>query len=54
VVNGGTFVAERITGEDVSMKKGASKYVLEHNLVESMPGDDYESLNIRPPHGEYD
>jgi hypothetical protein len=51
VVNGGTFVAERITGEDVSMKKGASKYVLEHDLEESTPGDDFESLNIRPPYG---
>jgi hypothetical protein len=36
------------------MKKGASKYVMEHDLEESMPGDDYESRNIRPPHGEYD
>jgi hypothetical protein len=54
VVNSGTFVAERITGVDVSMKKGASKYVLEHDLEESTPGDDYESHNIRPPRGEYD
>jgi hypothetical protein len=44
---------ERITGEDVSMKMGASKYVMEHNLEESMSGDDYESLSICPPHGEY-
>jgi hypothetical protein len=45
---------ERITGEDISMKKGASKYVMEHDLEESMPGDDDESLRIRPPYGEYD
>jgi hypothetical protein len=45
---------ERITGEDVSMKKGASKYLMEHDLQESMPVDDYESLSIHPPHGEYD
>jgi hypothetical protein len=51
VVSGVTFVAERITGEAVSMEKGASKYVLEHDLEESMTGDDYESLNICPPHG---
>jgi hypothetical protein len=52
VINNGTFVAERITGEDVSMKKDASKNVLEHDLEESMPGDDYESCNIRPLHRE--
>jgi hypothetical protein len=45
---------ERITGDDVSMKKGSSKYVMEHDLEESMPGDDYESLSIFPPHGEHD
>jgi hypothetical protein len=45
---------ERVTGEVVSMKKGASKYVMEHDLEESTPGNEYESLNIRPPHGEYD
>jgi hypothetical protein len=45
---------ERITGDDVSMKKGASKYVMEHDLEEWTPGDDDESLSIRPPHGEYD
>jgi hypothetical protein len=54
VINGDTFVAERITDEDVSMKKGASKYVLEHDLKESTPRDVYESLNIRPLYGEYD
>jgi hypothetical protein len=54
VINDNTFVAERITGEDFSMKKGASKYVMEHDLEESTPGVDYESLNICPPHGEYD
>jgi hypothetical protein len=36
------------------MKKGASKYVMEHDLEESTPGDDNESLSIRPPHQEYD
>jgi hypothetical protein len=36
------------------MKKGASKYLIEHHLEESMPGDDYESLSICTPHGEYD
>jgi hypothetical protein len=36
------------------MKNGASKYVMEHVLEESMPGDDYESRNIRPLHEEYD
>jgi hypothetical protein len=51
VINDDTFAAERITGEDVSMKKGASKYVMERDLEESTPGDEYESLNIRPPHG---
>jgi hypothetical protein len=45
---------ERITGEDVSMKKGASKYVMENDLEESTQGDDDESLSIRPPHGEHD
>jgi hypothetical protein len=50
VINDDTFVAERITGEDFSMKKDASKYVMEHNLEESTPGDEYESLDIRPPH----
>jgi hypothetical protein len=45
---------ERITGDDVSMKKSASKYVMEHDLEELTPGDDDESLRIRPPHGEYD
>jgi hypothetical protein len=45
---------EHITGEDIIMKKGPSKYVIEHDLEESTPGDDYESRNIRPPHGEYD
>jgi hypothetical protein len=45
---------ECITGEDISMKKGASKYVMEHDLEESMPDDDYESFIICPPHGEYD
>jgi hypothetical protein len=45
---------ERITGEDVSIKKGASRYVMEHDLEELTPGDDDESLSIRPPHGEYD
>jgi hypothetical protein len=45
---------ERITGEDVSMKKGASKYVMEHDIKESTPGDDDKSLSIRPPHQEYD
>jgi hypothetical protein len=43
---------ERITGEDVSMKKGASRYVMEHDLEELTPGVDDESLSIRPPHGE--
>jgi hypothetical protein len=36
------------------MKKGASKYEMEHDLKELTPGDDDESLSIRPPHGEYD
>jgi hypothetical protein len=45
---------ERITGEDVSMKKGTSRYVMEHDLEELTPGVDDESLSIRPPHGEYD
>jgi hypothetical protein len=45
---------ERITGEVISMKNVASKYVMEHDLEESTPGVDYESLSIRPPHGEYD
>jgi hypothetical protein len=53
VINDDTFVAERIAGEDVTMKKGASQYVMEHDLEESMPGADYESLSICPPHGEY-
>jgi hypothetical protein len=43
---------ERITGKDISMKKGASKYVMEHDLEELTPGDDDESLSISPPHGE--
>jgi hypothetical protein len=45
---------ERITGEDISMKKGALKYVMDHDLEESMPGDDDESLSIRHPHRDYD
>jgi hypothetical protein len=36
------------------MNKGASKYVMVHDLEESMPSDDYESLSICPPHGDYD
>jgi hypothetical protein len=48
-----TFVAERIAGEDVTMKKGASKYVMEHDLEELASGDSYESLSICPPHREY-
>jgi hypothetical protein len=28
--------------------------VMEHDIEESTPGDDYESLNIRHPRGEYD
>jgi hypothetical protein len=36
------------------MKKGASKYAMEHDLEELTPGDDDESLSIRPLHGEYD
>jgi hypothetical protein len=36
------------------MKKGASKYVMEHDLEELTPGDDDESFSIRPLHGEYD
>jgi hypothetical protein len=43
---------ERITGEDVSMKKGTSRYVTKHELEELTPGVDDESLSIRPPHGE--
>jgi hypothetical protein len=54
VINGDTFVAERITGKDVSRKNGLSNNVMEHDLKDSTPGDDYESRNIRPPHGEYD
>jgi hypothetical protein len=54
VIDDDTFVAERIAGEYVTMKKGASKYVMEHDLEESLPGDDYESLSICPPHVEYD
>jgi uncharacterized protein YacL (UPF0231 family) len=50
VINDDTFVAERISGEDVTMKKGASKYVMEHDLEESIPGDDYESLSICTTH----
>jgi hypothetical protein len=53
-MNGDTFVAEGITGRDVSRMKGASMYVMEHDLEESTPGDEYESLNMRPLHGEYD
>jgi hypothetical protein len=53
VIKDDQFAAEHITGEDVSMKKGAPKYVMEHDLEESTPGGDYESLNICPPHGEY-
>jgi hypothetical protein len=45
---------ERITGDNVSMNKGASKYVMEHDLEELTPGDDDESLSIRPPHRESD
>jgi hypothetical protein len=44
---------ERITGDNVSIKKGASKYVMEHDLEELTPGDDDESLSIRPLHGKY-
>jgi hypothetical protein len=36
------------------MKKGASKYVMEHDLEELRQGDNDESLSIRPPQGEYD
>jgi hypothetical protein len=32
VINDDTFVAERISGEDVTMRKGASQYVMEHDL----------------------
>jgi hypothetical protein len=45
---------ERITGDNVSMKKGTSKYVMEHDLEELTPGDDNETLSIRTPHQEYD
>jgi hypothetical protein len=54
VINDDKFVAERITGEDVNMKKSASNYVMEHDLEEPTPGGDYESLSICPPHGEND
>jgi hypothetical protein len=54
VINNDTFVAERITGEDVSIKRGALKNVTEYDLEESMSGGDYESLSICPPHGDYD
>jgi hypothetical protein len=36
------------------MKKGASRYVMGHDLKKLTPGDDDESLSIRPPHREYD
>jgi hypothetical protein len=36
------------------MNKGASKYLMEHDLEELTSGDDDESLSIRPQHGEYD
>jgi hypothetical protein len=36
-INGDTFVSERIAGEDVNRKQGASVM----------------SMNHRPPHGEY-
>jgi hypothetical protein len=36
------------------MNKGASKYVMEHDLEELTPGDDDESLSIRHPHQKYD
>jgi uncharacterized protein YacL (UPF0231 family) len=52
VINDDIFVAECIAGEDVTMNKGASKYVMDHDLEESMPGDDYESLSICSPQGE--
>jgi hypothetical protein len=45
---------ERVTGDNVRLKKGASKYVMEHDFEELTPGADDESLSIRPPHGEYD
>jgi hypothetical protein len=54
VIDDDTFVAERKAGEDVTMKEGVSNYIMEHDLEESMPGDDYDSLSIYPPHGEYD
>jgi hypothetical protein len=45
---------ERITDDDVRMKKCASNYLMEHDLEELTPGDDDESLSIRPPHQESD
>jgi hypothetical protein len=40
VINDDKFVAERMTGEDVSMASDASKHVMEHDLEESTPGGD--------------